>query len=167
MHNNYNGDDRFYNNIFAAPSINKKASLAEENKRPTKPGPDAQYNDETMPLFMDGNLYLNGALPHEKDSNPMVLEQETVDLKVIQKEDGLYLEWTSHTAWTENLTRELVNTEMLGRALIPDMKYEHADGSPIAIDTDYFVNGRNKSNPTPGPFTELKEGKQLIKVWPK
>jgi len=167
MHKNYNGDDRFYNNIFAAPSINKKASLAEENKRPTKPGPDARYNDETMPLFMDGNLYINGAIPHEKDPDPLVSEQEQADIKVIQKQDGFYIQWISNPAWTREHKRQLITTEMLGRALIPDMPYEQADGSPLQIDADYSGNARMLSNPFPGPFTKLKEGKQLIKVWPK
>jgi hypothetical protein len=44
---------------------------------------------------------------------------------------------------------------------------EHGDGSPITIDADYSGNARYKSNPAPGPFTELKEGKQMIKVWPR
>jgi hypothetical protein len=35
------------------------------------------------------------------------------------------------------------------------------------IDSDYSGKKRNKSNPNPGPFEKLNEGKQLIKVWPK
>jgi hypothetical protein len=54
---------------------------------PSKPDPPAKYENETIPLLMGGNLYINGAMPHEKDPNPMVLEQETADLKVITKED--------------------------------------------------------------------------------
>ena len=65
------------------------------------------------------------------------------------------------------MKRELVSTEMLDRALIPDMHYEQADGSPVRIDTDYSGNARKLSNPFPGPFTEEMNGKQMIKVWPK
>ena len=119
-----------------------------------------------MPLIMGGNLYLNGALPHEQDENPMVLGQERLDAKLIRKEDGFYLEWASNPEWIDGQKRQLITTEMLGKAIVPDMKYEQADGSPLVIDTDYYGNARNKSNPAPGPFEGLEEGKQLIKIWP-
>ncbi|GAG89885.1 unnamed protein product, partial [marine sediment metagenome] len=38
MHENYNGDDRFYNNIFATPAKNGQSVLNEEVRRPNKPG---------------------------------------------------------------------------------------------------------------------------------
>ena len=62
---------------------------------------------------------------------------------------------------------KLITTEMLGKANVPDMKYEQSDGSPIENDTDYFGNARNKENPTPGPFEGLGAEKQLIKIWPQ
>jgi arylsulfatase A len=63
--------------------------------------------------------------------------------------------------------RELITTEMLGRALVPDMAYENADGSPLQVDTDYSGTTRKLSNPFPGPFAEPEEGDRDIKVWPK
>ena len=167
MHDNYPGDDRFCNNIFAAPAKDGQSSLNEENRPPSKPGKLARYEDEAMPLKMDGNLYLNGAIPHEQDENPLVLGQERVDAKLIRKEDGFYIEWANNHEWIDGQKRKLITTEMLGKAIVPDMKYEQADGLPILIDADYFGNPRDKSNPTPGPFEGLKGGKQLIKVWPK
>jgi alpha-N-arabinofuranosidase len=166
MHDNYNGDDRFYNNVFAGASINGKNTLGEEDKRSTKPGPDARYEDEKLPLKMEGNLYINGAIAHEKDLSSMVFKQETADLKVIRKEDGFYIQWKSNPVWVEDQNRKLITTEMLGKARVPDMLYEHSDGSPLMIDSDYFGKKRNKSNLNPGPFAELKEGNKIIKVWP-
>ena len=167
MHENYNGDDRFYNNIFAAPSKDGQSVLNEEETRTRKPGRLAKYDDETMPLLMNGNLYLNGARPHEKDLHPGIIQQKTANPELIRKKDGFYLEWTPEVSWENGMKRELITTEKLGRAIVPDMAYENADGSPVTIDTDYFGHSRKKSNPFPGPFTELKEGNQLIKVWPK
>ncbi|MCP4313347.1 MAG: DUF1565 domain-containing protein [Bacteroidetes bacterium] len=167
MHDNYNGDDRFYNNIFAAPAKDGQSVLNEEFRRPGKPGRAARYDDETMPLLMKGNLYLNGAIPHEKDHHPEIIDHETAAPELIRKKDGWYLQWTPEPSWGKGLKRELITTNMLGRALIPDMPYEQADGSPLRIDADYSGKTRQLSNPYPGPFTKLKKGKQLIKVWPK
>ncbi len=167
MHENFNGDDRFYNNIFAAPAKDGQSVLNEEQRPPSKPGKLAKYDDENMPLIMDGNLYLNGAIPHEKDLHPEIIEKDRAIPELIRKEDGWYLKWTPGKSWGEGGNREPVSTEMLGSALIPDMQYEQADGSPLRIDTDYAGNARKLSNPFPGPFTKEMSGKQMIKVWPK
>jgi len=167
MHDNYNGDDRFYSNIFAARAINGKSVLSEPKRRPDKPGKPAYYDDETMPLFIKGNIYLNGAIPHEKEENPLISEQEFPEINLAQKEDGIYIQWLTDPVWTKNHKREIVTTEMLGKALVPDMLYENADGSAITIDTDYFGDSRKQSNPVPGPFTYQGKRKKEIKVWPK
>ena len=45
-----------------------------------------------------------------------------------------------------------MTTELLGKAKIPNLPYENPDGSPLAIDTDYFGKKRDAGNPFPGPF---------------
>ncbi len=161
MHiNSRPGDDRFYNNIYAEPG---KESMAFGGSR----GEPVEYEDRNLPLKMGGNLHFNGALPYKKDSKPMVMKEDNMDLTIIKKEDGFYLEWANNPAWTKDQKRELVTTEMLGKTAISDAKFEYPDGSPITIDTDYFGNPRDKSNPAPGPFEGLSAEKQLIKIWPK
>jgi alpha-N-arabinofuranosidase len=59
-----------------------------------------------------------------------------------------------------------VTTELLGKAVIPNLPYEHPDGTPLRIDTDYFGKQRNEGNPFPGPFELPRGGKQDLKVWP-
>ena len=46
----------------------------------------------------------------------------------------------------------LVTTAVLGKARVPGVAYENADGSPLKLDTDYFGKKRKRTNPTPGPF---------------
>ena len=167
MHENYNGDDRFYNNIFAAPANDRESVLNEEQRPPTKPGKLAKYDDETMPLIMGGNLYLNGAIPHEKDQDPLVAREDFPDVKLVQKQDGIYIRWSSHPEWFRKQKRELITTEKLGRAIVPDMAFENADGTPVVVETDYFGNARERSGPCPGPFKYTAKDPQLIKVWPK
>lgn len=167
MHDNYNGDDRFYNNIFAAPAINGQPILSEEEKQSEKPGKNAKYEDETMPLLMEGNLYINGAIPYKSDNKSTVFNGKAEDVKILHNKDGFYMEWTCDPSWPGSKERRLITTEVLGRAIVPDMKFEHADSSPVTIDKDYFGLAHNISNPLPGPFSELKKGKQTIKVWPR
>ncbi|MCK4921902.1 MAG: right-handed parallel beta-helix repeat-containing protein [Bacteroidales bacterium] len=153
------GDDRFYNNIYAAP---EKESMAFGGSR-TKP---VEYDDEKLPLLMGGNIYINGALPYKKESDPMIVD-DIINLEIIKKEDGFYIEWFNNPAWTRDQKRKLVTTEILGKTIISDANFEYPNGSPVVIDTDYFGNPRDKSNPTPGPFEGLRAEKQLIKIWPK
>jgi alpha-N-arabinofuranosidase len=58
-----------------------------------------------------------------------------------------------------------VTTALLGKARIPGLAYENADGSPVKIDDDYFGKKRNETNPTPGPFEVLRLEPPTLKVW--
>ena len=62
---------------------------------------------------------------------------------------------------------EIVTSDLLGRAEVPDQPFMDYDGSYLTIDIDYLGNIRNHENPTAGPFENLKTGEQRIKVWPK
>jgi alpha-N-arabinofuranosidase len=167
MHGNNPGDDRFYNNIFAGRAPDGMTMLREENRGPKKPGPLARYEDKALPLAMGGNLYINAAVPHDLDEEPMIREQDKVDVAIARRDDGIYLRWNSNPAWVDGQERALVTTEMLGNARVPDMAYEYADGSAISIDTDYFNSGRNVSNPAPGPFALSRDAGEWIRVWPR
>jgi alpha-N-arabinofuranosidase len=63
------------------------------------------------------------------------------------------------------MKNKMLTSELLGKAKIPNQGYVNPDGSSIRIDKDYFGNTRKTKNPTPGPFENLKEGVQEIKVW--
>jgi alpha-N-arabinofuranosidase len=86
--------------------------------------------------------------------------------RIMERPDGWYLQITFDKTWGDR-KGPLVTSEMLGKAIIPDLPYEDPDGNPYRLDTDYFGNKRNKKNPYPGSFKGSKAGRQLIKVWPK
>jgi len=67
----------------------------------------------------------------------------------------------------QDVRRQLVTTEMLGKASGPDLPYEQPDGSPYRIDTDYFGEKRSASNPAPGPFRLTSEKEIRRRVWPQ
>ena len=55
-------------------------------------------------------------------------------------------------AWSAERTPPTRDHALLGRAVIPDLPFERPDGTPLSINTDYFGQRRNPSNPAPGPF---------------
>ncbi|MGH7952307.1 MAG: right-handed parallel beta-helix repeat-containing protein [Limisphaerales bacterium] len=147
FHNNPRGDDRYYNNIFV-----RRASLI-------------AYDKSQLSVFMDGNVFLDGAKPSKFEKNPLVETNFNPALRLVQKADGFYLQIKFDSAWSHERTRKLVTTALLGKAVIPNLPYEQPDGSTIRIDTDYFGKSRNEKHPTPGPFANPGNGLLMLKVW--
>jgi alpha-N-arabinofuranosidase len=144
---NPGGDERYFNNLI----INKGL---------------AGYDPVALPMYMGGNVYLNGAKASKHEPDPLVLPDMDPGIELVEKADGLYLHVNHDKAWLQQ-ERSLVRTEMLGKAKTPDFPYLNYNGQTLRIDIDYFGNRRNTSNPYPGPLIEPKEGRQAIKVWPK
>jgi alpha-N-arabinofuranosidase len=143
------GDDRFYNNIF----VGSNSGLA-------------QYDKAAQPVWMAGNVFLKGAKPSAHEQNPLVLPEFDPQISLVEEKDGVYLQLTLDKAWTGKQSRQLVTTELLGKAKIPDLPYEQPDGTPYRLDRDYSGGRRNAANPYPGPFEQPQGGKQVLKVWP-
>ncbi|MBI2433283.1 MAG: right-handed parallel beta-helix repeat-containing protein [Candidatus Hydrogenedentes bacterium] len=148
MHDNPYGDDRYYNNVFAGHA----------DLRP--------YDTAPLPVWMDGNVFLDGAQPSKVEKNPLLQPEVAPAFSLIEKADGIYLEGNFDTAWATERARKLVTSELLGKAAIPNAAYENRDGSPLRVQTDYLGAKRNEANPFPGPLEISKGGKQMLKVWP-
>jgi len=147
MHDNPFGDDRYFNNIFS-----ERADLS-------------PYDAAPMPVHMDGNIFLKGAKPSKREKEPLLRTGFDPLLRLVEKRDRFILEFAFEKSWEERV-RKLVTTKSLGRAAIPDLPYERADGTPIRFDLDYFGKSRNEANPTPGPFENPGTGPLSLKVWP-
>ena len=141
------GDNRFYNNLFV-----RLTDLS-------------SYDNSPLPMFMEGNVYLNGAKPSRFEDHPLVKPDLDPALQLKTMADGVYLQIKFDAAWTADVPRKIVTSATLGRVVIPDLPYEQPDGSPIRIDTDYFGKSRSQSSPSPGPFEDQSMGQQEIKVW--
>ena len=149
LHDNPCGDHRFYNNLFV-----EHCNLG-------------GFDAATLPVAMDGNLYLKGSKPSNIDAKAQVLPAFNPSLKLVERADGWYLTGAEDPAWRDTMKRKVVTTELLGTAKIPSAAYENPDGSPVRIDTDYLHHKRDGNNPFPGPFEITRSGLQEIKVWPK
>ncbi len=151
----FGGDHRYYNNIFAT---------SKEVMKLKDPTGLAKYNDSKQPVRIAGNIYFNGATPYNKEINSF--ENKTFDPNVTieEKENEVFL----HINVDESLLKvktQLVTTELLEKAIVPNAWFENPDGTPLKIDVDYFGAKRSETNPFVGPIEGLKLGVQVIKVW--
>jgi len=144
MHDNPFGDDKFTNNLFVG-----RGDLGVYDKAP-------------MPVRMEGNVFLAGAKPSKHEREPVVRPDLDPGIKPVEKPDGFYLELTWDPAFGAGV-RRTVTTELLGRAAIPDLPYEQADGTPYRVDLDFFGKKRSAS-PTPGPFEAPGTGRLSLKL---
>jgi alpha-N-arabinofuranosidase len=142
------GDDRFVNNIFVSP-----ANLS-------------SYEQAAMPLVFTGNVYLNGAIPCEKETDPMIREDFDPGIKLDKKNDTWQLHIKLDTEWSKEQPRPLVTSDLLGKAAVTDLPYVQADDSPYLIDIGYFGRKREVQNPFPGPFAQPEDGQHRLTVWP-
>jgi hypothetical protein len=118
------------------------------------------------PFLVDNNIFLSpGALYDYASQGGAYVHNLFAGTPNIHDADGLYLVITADKAWATERIRQLVTTELLGKAVIPDQAFENPDGTPLRIDTDYFGKKRNEKNPFPGPFEISAGGKQTLKVW--
>jgi alpha-L-arabinofuranosidase len=145
MHDNPFGDDKYVNNLFVGP------------------GDLSVYDKAPLAVTMEGNVFLKGAKPSKFERQPVVLPDLDPGLELVEKPDGFYLEMALGGA-LGGRTRRLVTSGLLGKAVIPDLPYELADGSPVRIDADHFGRKRNVEDPTPGPFESPGTGAVTIKL---
>jgi hypothetical protein len=159
------GDDRFYNNILVGNG-GPPAAGTEADADPERFGGYGLwvYNFRELPLDTGGNVYLKGARSYFKEQGDLVL---TADPKCELREEGdrLYL-LLELPAEVGKAATNIVNTEMLGKARIPGLAYENADGTALAIDSDYFGNKRRASAPSAGPFERPGHGSLRLQVVP-
>jgi hypothetical protein len=145
-----NGDDRFYNNLFApvAPDGKNTYGLA-------------GYDKAGYPVFAGGNVYCHGALPLEGEAHPVTLPDFNPNVKIEDTGNGVYVSF----AWqgAEGLQTEIINTGTLGTAKLPQQAYEQPDGKPIVFDTDYLGSLRGE-HPRAGAL-EGKDEHVRVKVW--
>ena len=149
------GDNRYYNNIFVGGAPEGPGRMS---------GMEA-YKKTALPMFVNGNVYLNGASPYIKEKNQLLIKGNP-DIELEEKEDGVYLSLKLEGS-VARMKIMGVTSDLLGRALIPGQAYVHADGSDICIDRDYSGKQRKIRNPSPGPFDLAGKQTLTIKVWPK
>ena len=159
------GDDRFYNNIFVGNGA-PPAAGAEADANPLRFGGFGLwvYDQREYPLQAGGNVYFGGARAYFQESGALNLSEANPKPEIVEEGDRVYLR-LKLGADVERAATRLVNTELLGKAKIPGLAYENADGSRVVIDSDYFGKPRKATGPSPGPFENPGQGDLKLKVW--
>jgi hypothetical protein len=116
-----------------------------------------------QPVWIKGNAYLNGAKGFSREEGAY---QSQTDPKVkitTEEDDSVWLEFDGD----EGLFRmdgKVFATADLELPRIVEAPYENPDGTPICWNKDYLGQERGQ-NPLPGPFAQIKEGYNRIRVW--
>jgi alpha-L-arabinofuranosidase len=173
----YGGDDRFKNNIFVGKDSVEMVGTAHfngytnsleeyiEQVEKREPGDLNIFLEVEQPVYINHNMYLNGAVSYEDEKNKLVKNDFSPEINILEKEDGVYLHCKLPEEFEEFLG-EVQTTKTLGRVRIVDMEFENPDGSELILDTDYF--GERKTNRhVIGPINQLKKGNNQVKVWIK
>ena len=141
------GDERFYNNIF----------LDDDGLQ--------SYDDCQEPVWMGGNVFLYRAKPSKREEKPLRLPDADNRYRIRREGTDIVLELTLDADWPQQRQFPLITTELLGKTQLVGQAYEHPDGTPLKINTDYYNNPRDLDNPFPGPV-ELSKSKNELLVWP-
>jgi len=170
----YGGDDRFYNNIFVGATDlegvgtyhykNYTTSLEEYIKEVHKtPGDLDAFLKVEQPVYINDNIYFNGAKPFEREDNNLVDDDYNPKVSIIEDGDEVYLSCQMPDSFV-NILGDIHSTDTLARARIVDAEFENPDGSKVILDTD-FLDKQKDSKCILGPITSLKTGENYIRVW--
>jgi hypothetical protein len=141
------GDDRFFNNIFAGSADHGLF----------------RYDHSHYPLLTGGNVYYGEAKPYAQEIGAAASPAHDLKAHLTTDGDRLFLEMEPG-AEPSSANASLVTTALLGRAKVPDLPYENADGSALTIDLDFLGRRRNLAHVLPGPFAALKPGRTIIRL---
>ena len=139
------GNDRYLNNIFIGTGT---------DTIPEGPG-----------LQVDWNVFYQGAKPSPwADRHSRVVQEKIPDLRFVSLADGVDLHFQMDDAPRQvmcpRITRDFIAVFALtGQGL------EHPDGSPLALDRDFFGVPRKSDHPAAGPF-ETDPNNHIFRIRP-
>lgn len=156
------GDDRFFNNIFIRPENTREDNWAPKG-RIAEYGLEG-YQETEFEIMTGGNVYYNGALPYKNEAGHQKKPTFNPGISIEKKGNEFILSVDLDNA-VKNPDTKMVSTELLGETIISGLPWENPDGSELEINVDYFGNERSGDNPVAGPFRDIKEGRNEIRVW--
>jgi hypothetical protein len=170
----FGGDDRFYNNIFVGKDGLEGVGTAQFNGYTTsleeylekvhqKPGDEDIFLENNQPVYINNNLYLNGAVPFEKERDKIVAKQFNPEIRITEEEDGVYLFCCLPENY-EKIRGEIQTTKTLKRVRVANADFENPNGSEVILDIDYLGEKRGEKIGV-GPIAALRQGENRIKVW--
>lgn len=159
------GDNRFYNNLFVGNgervTAQQKGNLNE--LRWISSHGLWGYDGRELPLQTGGNVFYHQAEPHGQETSALVLATSNPNVKLVQA-GGQFRLHCDFGPELKQASTVPVTTTLLGKAKIPGLPYENADGSALKVSTDFFGKKRSAVKPTPGPFENPGSGFIILKA---
>ena len=119
------------------------------------------YDSSLLKVKADGNMYTNGNAAGPGSFETNVKESAAAaPVLIVDTNNQVRLQWSA-----PNAKGQFVTTELLGKAKIPQQRFENPDGGALAVSHDYFGHPRSRVSPNIGPFENTKW--TTIAVWPK
>ncbi|MCC8102769.1 MAG: right-handed parallel beta-helix repeat-containing protein [Clostridiales bacterium] len=184
------GDDRFYNNVFIQNWPVTEAEIKEDmgfmmadnqvvgtdvfDEYPTYEEWIEQFDMDNkadmmklssahfghLPVWVDGNIYFNGAKPCKNEKHGQVNEDLEAYVRLVEK-DGMYRLETNIFEGFGEFQDGIITSDILGKAFEPEERFENTDGTAITFDRDYFGDHRGIAT-VPGPFASAESLKKAV-----
>ena len=170
----YGGDDRWVQNIFVGGGEKPGCGTGYYNGSPISmeeyigrvralgSGDVELYQQVRQPVYISGNVYLNGAEHFDREENRSG-PAANPDVRIADDGRAVFLELDWPEALAEPKT-ELVSTGTLGEVRIVGQRFEAPDGAAIRLDRD-MAGVQRAARPAPGPLEGLRPGKNRFLVW--
>ncbi len=110
---------------------------------------------------------MNTALPSIQETDALVLESNSSELKLEEEADGWWLELNIDVEDLTQQNRKIITTKTLGEAMISKAIYENQDETPYTLVIDYYGEETKNKKPLPGPFSNLNNQSIRFLVWPR
>lgn len=108
-----------------------------------------------LPVWVKGNVYLNGAKAWRHETDHLVDDRNTVKVEVTVQ-DGRPVLSTNLYEFLNDFSVDRINSDVLGEAFEPEERFENPDGTSITFDRDYFGEHRGAAV-LPGPFARKED----------
>lgn len=121
------------------------------------------YHYRHLPVWINGNVYLNGAKGFKKEQH-YLCDQTCKIETLINEQQGVYTLKTNIYEVIHQLggmVNEMIHSDTLGQAFEPEERFENPDGTSILFDIDYLGNHRSL-NVIPGPFASAEDAKRVL-----
>ena len=172
----YGGDDRFYNNIFIGDDELEDVGTSHYNGYPTSleeyietvhldPGDHEAFNKVEQPVYINNNVYLNGATSFEREEDKLELKEFNPQLDIIEEEEEVYLSIELPEGY-DSMLGDIQTTKTLSRARIVDADFDDPEGKVVTLNID-FLGERSGEQSRVGPIGKLANGKNYVRVWGK
>ena len=114
-----------------------------------------KWHFSPLPVWSEGNVYLNGAKACKNEKNGLTDDQTPVFVELDENGGDPVLR-TNIYAMIKGFKTGMIGTDTLGEAFEPQQRFENPDGTDIMFDTDYLGDHRGL-DVLPGPFAEGSE----------